>query len=495
MAERRSPRNDTVETVSIATDTSGSGTERYETPLGNRTDEESEPETPKAEERAFDFPSAAESPSSARAEQSFSKLLRSQMSSGSTEEPRPETAERPRTASSRESPVTERQRVPDVAVAPAAAAQPTAVAVDTESVIRHERTPSYKSKFSENGSEARPSGSGDVESGPKDEKETAGADVSEEKAKDPNIVDWDGPDDPEKPVNWKPSKKWSIVASLSFLTLVSPLASSMFAPAVPDVLEEFQITGIYLEAFVVSVYILGYATGPIVIAPLSELYGRSILYHSTNLLFVVFTVACALSKSMGMLIAFRFLAGAAGSAVLTMGAGTMSDLFIQEERGRAMAIWASGPLLGPVIGPIAGGFLGNAKGWRWIFWVIAIAAGAAAAWMFLVLHESYATIILNRKAKKLRKETGNPNLRSILDKGRTPAAEFSHAIIRPLKMLILSPIVLLLTLYNSVIYGYLYLLFTTITEVFERGYGFGSGIVGLTFLGIGKYSEWSSSIC
>ena len=119
----------------------------------------------------------------------------------------------------------------------------------------------------------------------------------------------------------------------------------MFAPGVPQVLEEFQSNSSTLGSFVVSVYVLGYAAGPIIIAPLSELYGRTILYNTTDVLFVIFTVACALSTNLNMLIGFRLLGGIAGSAPLTMGGGTIADLFRQEDRGRVMAIWTMGPLL------------------------------------------------------------------------------------------------------------------------------------------------------
>lgn len=101
------------------------------------------------------------------------------------------------------------------------------------------------------------------------------------------------------------------------------------------------------------------------------------------------------------------------------------------------------------------------------------------------MSESYAYIILDRKTKRLRKETGNPDLRSALDTGRSPRDLFIFSIIRPTKMLFLSPIVFLLSLYTAVVYGYLYLLFTTITEVFEQNYGFSQGSVGLAYLGIG----------
>ena len=114
----------------------------------------------------------------------------------------------------------------------------------------------------------------------------------------------------------------------------------MFAPGVPQVLSDFKSDNALLGSFVVSVYILGYATGPLVIAPLSECYGRKWVYHTTNVLFVITTIACAVASNLNMLIGFRFLAGCAGSAVLTMGGGTVADLFIQEERGTAIALWS-----------------------------------------------------------------------------------------------------------------------------------------------------------
>jgi multidrug resistance protein len=151
----------------------------------------------------------------------------------------------------------------------------------------------------------------------------------------------------------------------------------MFAPGVPAVMKEFNSNSEILATFVVSVYLLGFTFGPLIIAPLSEMYGRFWVYTISNVLFIIFAVACALSKNMGQLIAFRFLHGFAGVAPLTIGGGTIADMMRIEQRGGAMAIWAMGPLLGPVAGPVAGGFLVEAKGWRWVFWLLAILVGSS----------------------------------------------------------------------------------------------------------------------
>lgn len=101
------------------------------------------------------------------------------------------------------------------------------------------------------------------------------------------------------------------------------------------------------------------------------------------------------------------------------------------------------------------------------------------------MRESYAPIVLRRKVQRMEKESGNEKLRSKLDSGLPPREIFLRAIVRPTKMLLFSPIVFLLSLYMAVVYGYLYLLFTTITALFEQSYGFSQGSAGLAYLGIG----------
>jgi MFS family permease len=121
----------------------------------------------------------------------------------------------------------------------------------------------------------------------------------------------------------------------------------MFAPGVPQVMKDFGTDNIDMASLVVSIYVLGYAFGPLIIAPLSELYGRKPMYLSSALLFLAFTLGCGWSTNMGMLAAFRFLAGTAGSCPITVGSGTIADTFKQEERGKVMGLWSFSILFGP----------------------------------------------------------------------------------------------------------------------------------------------------
>lgn len=218
---------------------------------------------------------------------------------------------------------------------------------------------------------------------------------------------------------------------------------------------------------------------------MSEMYGRMPIYNICSCLFIVFNIGCALSKSMGMLIAFRLLAGCAGASPLTLGGGTIADMFPPQQRAGAMAIYSMGPLLGPIIGPVCGGFLVESLSWRWVFWLLAIFGGVFGIALAFVGRETFHQAILDKKVARLRKETGNMELRSKLNNGLPPKEVFLRAIARPMKMLFFSPIVFLMSLYISVNYGILYLFFTTMTFVFEGQYHFSSGSVGLAYLGMG----------
>lgn len=304
-------------------------------------------------------------------------------------------------------------------------------------------------------------------------------------ALDEDLVDWDGPDDPKNPMNWPLRRVVVVITIISIITFLSSLASSVLAPGILQVLDDFHSQNLELGSFVISVYVIGYALGPLIIAPLSEVYGRSPLYHGCGILFVLFSAACAMAPSLASLVVLRLFAGLAGSCPLALSAGTIADIVPFEKRGRVLSAWTFGPLLGPVIGPIAGGYLINVKGWRWSFWLVTIVSGAVWLVSFLFLRETYAYTLLWRKTKRLRKATGNPNLRPAVDDRRSPTEIVTLAIVRPTKMLTCSPIIFLLSLFMFVFYGYLYLVFTAMPQIFQTVYGFSTGAIGLTYIGLG----------
>ncbi|GKT93765.1 MFS multidrug transporter [Colletotrichum tofieldiae] len=287
---------------------------------------------------------------------------------------------------------------------------------------------------------------------------------------DPNVVDWDGPDDRENPKNWSARKKAVFIATLGFISTLSPLASSIAAPGIASIKSDFDVTDTYVGAFMISGFLIGYCCGPLIIAPLSEVYGRQALYNICSGLFLIFNIACSLAPDSGSMIVFRIFAGIGGSAPLTLGAGSIADIFPREERGAGMMLVTLGPRVGPTIGPIG--------------MSLSFAAVAVLCTAFL-MPESYAFTLLERKAKRLRRETECPSLVSVLATHRRPKDLLVFSLFRPAKMMFLSPIVFSLSVYMAVLYGYLYLLFTTFPQVFKQQYGFSQGSAGLAYIGIG----------
>ncbi|KAF5024493.1 hypothetical protein F66182_3433 [Fusarium sp. NRRL 66182] len=299
------------------------------------------------------------------------------------------------------------------------------------------------------------------------------------------FVDWDGPDDAKDPYNWASWKQDSHIALVSILALAVNLASTLFAPAAPELASEFAVTEPVVASLTVTIYLLGFSFGPLVVSPLSELYGRLKIYHACNVCFIAFNVGCAMSQSLAPFLACRLLAGCAGSAPMTIGGGTIADLTAVEKRGKAMAVFGIGPLLGPVLGPIVGGFAAQYLGWRWTLWLIVILSGVTTIACFLFMRETYAPVLLAAKVARLRKENNNSHL---VAKGASDTKRLTlllRAIVRPTKMLLLSPVVLGLSLYNAFVFGLIFLLFTTFPTVFSDKYGFGLGTSGLSYLGIG----------
>jgi MFS family permease len=148
-----------------------------------------------------------------------------------------------------------------------------------------------------------------------------------------------------------------------------------------------------------------------------------------------------------------------------------------------------GPIFGPVVGPLIGGFIAQRAGWRWVFWVLLIACGSLTVGNIIVNRETNPIVITRRKTDRMRKELGREDLISAYDVRKDPTTIIKRAVLvrgleRPLRMLF-SPILFLLGLYLSFVFGLLYLLFTTIPNVFIDGYGWAPELCGLAYLGLG----------
>lgn len=125
---------------------------------------------------------------------------------------------------------------------------------------------------------------------------------------------WDSDDDPMNPHNWTFRKKWVSTLLVSCFTFISPVSSTMLAPALPDIQKEFNILSDFDAYLIMSIFLLAYAIGPFLLAPLSEMYGRVVVLQSANMVYLIFNTVCGFAQTREQILVFRFLSGIGGSA-------------------------------------------------------------------------------------------------------------------------------------------------------------------------------------
>ncbi|ROW15670.1 hypothetical protein VPNG_02144 [Cytospora leucostoma] len=316
---------------------------------------------------------------------------------------------------------------------------------------------------------------------------------------DPYVVAW-LEDDPVNPMNYPAAHKWFITALEAIATLAVAFVSSAFSGGIIEIMIEFGVVEI-IATLGISLFVLGFAIGPLIWAPLSELYGRQYLFFGTYALLTAFNAGAAGSQNLATLIILRFFAGSFGSSPLTNAGGVIADMFPAAQRGLATSFFAAAPFLGPVIGPIVGGFVGETVGWRWIEGVMACFTGVIWIICTICVPETYGPLLLRKRAAKLSKLTGKVYMSEADTIGErvTIGQAFGTALSRPWQLLFMEPIVLLFSIYMAIIYGTLYMLFDAFPICFEQVRGWSAGISGLAFLGIAvgmlgavAYSIWDN---
>lgn len=285
--------------------------------------------------------------------------------------------------------------------------------------------------------------------------------------------------------NWPMKKKMYIACILILDSLAATLASSIFSTTTQAVGQEFH-QGQEVVTLGTSLFVLGYALGPIMFAPMSELYGRRLPIILAAFAFGIFNIGCAVAKDYQTLMLCRFFAGIMGSGPLTIVAAVFSDMFNNESRGVAVAVFSASVFLGPFCGPFVGGFIVKSYlGWRWVCYIPAFMGFAACALAAFFQEESYGPVILVSKASELRRKTRNWGIHAKQEEIEVDLKELlSKNLSRPLRILFTEPIVLLITIYMSFIYGLLYLSLTSYELIFGEVYGFSLGVRGLPYIGM-----------
>jgi multidrug resistance protein len=268
-------------------------------------------------------------------------------------------------------------------------------------------------------------------------------------------VDFDA-DDPEDPRNWPMWYKSFVIFAISYGTLMVVLYSTSYTAAIGAMMDEFNIASEAIITLGVTTYLFGLAVGSLLLAPISETYGRKPVYAVAMFFFVILVIPCALAKDMTTIIVCRFFGAVAGSAMIANAPGTVGDIISDKYRSTAFSIWSIGPMNGPVFGPVIGGFVTQYKGWRWANWVVMIGGGAALI-MMVIIKETYSPALLQQKAKRIRKEQDDERYWSRYDV-RVGFVELMMVnLSRPFIMAVKEPICIFWNVYIAIVYGKLVL--------------------------------------
>ncbi|KAL5350758.1 hypothetical protein ACLOAV_004327 [Pseudogymnoascus australis] len=302
---------------------------------------------------------------------------------------------------------------------------------------------------------------------------------------DPFIVGWDGGDaDPLSPRSRSNFQKWTIVLINSVAAGSVTCVSSIYTATYEQILPEFHTSRI-VATVGLSLFIFGLGCGPMLLAPLSEFYGRRPIYLVSFAFFIIWLIPSAVAQNMATILVSRFLDGFSGSAFLSVAGGSVYDLYSRDDLQAPMMVFTASPFIGPVLGPLLGGFINQYTHWRWTYYVLLI--WNFVLWLLIIIFvpETYHPILLRNKARKIRADTGDDRYKAPMELStKTIPHEIRISLYRPFQLLALEFMVLNLCVFSGFLLGILYLFFGAFPLVFGNNHGFTLSQIGLTFLGL-----------
>lgn len=302
------------------------------------------------------------------------------------------------------------------------------------------------------------------------------------------LVTYDGENDPLNPVNWPIFYKSVFIFQIQLLTAFVYMASAIYTPGIEQIMEEMNINQT-LATLPLTLFVFGYAIGPMIFSPLSEnaRFGRTTIYIVTLFIFFILQIPTALVKDIASLSVLRFIAGFFASPCLATGGASVGDITNLPWIPVTISLWSIAAVCAPSLGPLIGAAMIDAENYHWSFWFICFAAGFSLVLLSWFLPESYSKTILYRKAERLRALTGNDKIVSEghLENMKLNARELLvETLVRPFEIVAFEPVVLMINLYLGMIYSVMYLWFEAFPIVFLEVYHFSLVEMGAAYVAL-----------
>ncbi|KAA8644135.1 hypothetical protein EYZ11_001705 [Aspergillus tanneri] len=292
--------------------------------------------------------------------------------------------------------------------------------------------------------------------------------------------------DKENPKNWKPYYKLWLTIEMGMLAFVGSLGSSIMTPA-SATLSAYLDVSIEATVLVLSLFVLGFALGPLLWAPISEICGRKWSMLPPVLVLGLFSIGTAVSRNATSVFITRFLGGVFGSAPISNVSAALGDIYDPQDRGVPMAFLALCVVGGPTVAPVIGAALtvNPHLGWRWTAYMEAIVAFVVWAVALFFLPETYGPVLLKHKAKRMRESTGDERFWHPSENEKLhPRNAVTKHLHRPLRMFFTEPMLTCIALYASFVYGLLFLSIEVYPIVFYEQRQWSLVVSSIPILGI-----------
>ncbi|GAA5848440.1 hypothetical protein JCM8547_004514 [Rhodosporidiobolus lusitaniae] len=309
-----------------------------------------------------------------------------------------------------------------------------------------------------------------------------GSPVKNEFAGEPVAVKF-AKDDPDSPTEgWSKWKRYRALALGLCVAYVSAFnasgngaASAGFRADHPSV----DSTTFQVSSFT---YLAMLGLGPLILAPVSETFGRRPQIVICSFIITVLFLGMALAPNFACLAICRWIQGTAACIEGPTAAGVVADLFEKRRRGPQMSLFVLTIFTANATGPLCCNWIAQCLGWHWVYWVQMISNGVVFLLVLFFFPEPRADVILGKRAKRLQQETGRPHFVEGADhfEGWFDALKISCS--RPLLYLFTEPIVAALSLWVGLAWGSVFLLIGSVAHVMEETYGFSQGQAGTVLI-------------
>lgn len=287
------------------------------------------------------------------------------------------------------------------------------------------------------------------------------------------------------PYLWSLQKKTVVLSGAFAASTLAAYSAGAYALAAEPLRRQWKLTDTEFNVGI-TIFVAGFGFAPMILALISEVYGRFWVFVGSGVVFFLGTLGCAITDSYAGMLVSRFITGSGAAVFATLTGGVVSDLFRKEDRNTPMALYSLSIMIGTGLGPLVSGAAVDHLGWRWIFYLQLITIGTTTAYMFFFFEETRSNVILQRKCDTLNKLAAGENALVHFRPAATETLQLNASIIVrsfafPMKLLCTESVVFWFSLWVSFAWAILYMQFSSISIVFRSVYGFNSAQVGAIY--------------